>query len=306
MTPPAVGLGTLSRLAAILAEDRPVLSVYLDFDPASPAACLRQFEALVDALDRQPAKADRQRVRMCLQTPLALAHGTRSIALFAAAEGSAHAMVPLPVSVEAMVVVEMIPWLEPVAGMLTSGDWGAAVLDRRAARLLRGGEAGLVEFAAAAPAMRPGAGPRTSSSTAPQAVRELAVERVEQLARMLARAHSRRPFERLVLAAPRELWAPVERGLPGDLRDRMVGTVELQQPLGDIELGMALIDLLRHDRDGRRLRCERSTATALPGERPAVFSITSARLVHPLPRATPCAQPASLEKALQAPPAAAS
>jgi hypothetical protein len=306
VTPPAVGLGTLSRLSAMSAADRPVLSVYLDFDPASPAACLHQFESLVETLDQQPARADRERVRRSLGAPLAPAHGTRSVGLFAAAEGSAYAMVPLPVPVQAMVVVETIPWLEPVAGMLTSGDWGAAVLDRRAARLLRGGQARLVEFAAAAPAMRPGAQPRASSSTAPQAVRELVVDRVEQVARMLARAHARRPFERLALAAPRELWLPLERALPGSLRDRMVGALELRQPIEDSDLHAVLIDLLRRDQDGRRLRCARSTATALPGERPAVFSTTSARLVHPLPHAAPCACGVSEARSLQAPPAAAS
>jgi hypothetical protein len=306
VTPPAVGLGTLCRLSAISAADRPVLSAYLDFDPASPAACLHQFEALVETLDPKPTRADRERVRRSLGAPLALAHGTRSVGLFAAAEGSACAMVPLPVPVQAMVVVETIPWLEPVAGMLTSGDWGAAVLDRRAARLLRGGQAGLVEFAAAAPAMRRGAKPRAASSTAPQAVRELVVDRVEQVARMLARAHGRRPFERFALAAPRELWLPLERALPDGLRDRMVGALEMPQPIEDGALNAALIELLRRDQDGRRLRCARSTATALPGDRPAVFSTTSARLVHPLPHAAPCAHAVSPEGSLQAPPAAAS
>ncbi len=288
MTPPAVGLGTLTRLAAMPVQDRPVLSVYLDFDHADPASCVTQFEALLSALARQPGHADSERVRMSLSSPLALAHGTMSIGCFAAAEGAAYAMVPLPATVEAMVVVEAIPWLEPVAGMFTSGDWGAVVLDRRSVRLLRGGQAGLVEFASTPPALRRGVKPRASSSTSPQAVPEMLVEQVKQVARMLARAHARRPFERLALAAPRELWSPLEHALPGELRERTIGALELQSPVAESELSAALVDLLRHDQDGRRLRCRHATATARPGGRPAVVSQTRARLVHPLPHALAC------------------
>lgn len=287
MTPPAVGLGTLTRLAAMPAQDRPVLSVYLDFDHAHPASCVRQFEELLSVLARQPGRADSERMRISLSAPLVLAHGTRSIGCFAAAEGAAYTMVPLPASVEAMVVVEAIPWLEPVAGMFTSGDWGAAVLDCRSARLLRGGQAGLVEFASMPPALRRGVQPRVSSSTSPQTVPEMLVEQVEQAARMLARAHARRPFERLVLAAPRELWSPLEHALPGELRERTIGALELQRPVAEGELSAALVDLLRQDQDGRRLRCRHSTATARPGGRPAIVSQTRARLVHPLPHARP-------------------
>lgn len=313
MTPPAVGFGTLARIAAMPARERPVLSAYLDFDRSQPASCLTQFDALLGARARQPARADRERVRMSLRQPLALAHGTRSIAVFAAAEGAAYAMVPLPAVVEAMIVVEAIPWLEPVAGMLTSGDWGAVVLDQHSLRLLRGGEAGLVEFASSSPAPRYGARPRSSSRTAPQAVRRPLVGQVQQAARMLARAHARRPFERLVLAAPRELWAPMQGALPNGLSERTIGAVELRPALCGRELSAALIDLLARNQDGRRLPCERSTATASRGGRPAVLSQTSARLVHPLPHAPayapqhpamhPCEQEAS--RLSQAPPAAA-
>jgi hypothetical protein len=291
VTPPAVGLGTLNRLAAMPAQDQPVLSVYLDFDHAHPASCLTQFDALLGALTRQPEHTDSERVRMSLSSPLALAHGTRSIGLFAAGEGSACAMVPLPVAVEAMVVVEAIPWLEPVAGMLTFENWGAAVLGRRSVRLLRGGQSGLVEFATSPPVLRRGVQPRVSSSTAPQAVGELVLEQVEQVARMLARAHARRPFERLVLVAPRALWLPLEHALPEDLRKRMIGALELQHSLVGGELSAALIDLLRHDQDGRGLCCKHATATMSPGGRPAVVNQTPARLVRLLPHASACESP---------------
>lgn len=286
MTPPAVGLGTLSRLSAITGDPEPVLSVYLDFDPARSEHCAVQFEALVRTLGRRPGRADCERVRAVLRAPLRFAHGTRSIAVFATAEGTVHTVVPLPAPVAPMAVLEPIPWLEPVAGMLTSGDWGAAVVDRHAVRLLRGGAAGLVEFATAPSALRRGAGSRASSSTAPQAVQELIADQTQRLGRMLARAHARRPFGRLALAAPRALWGPLEDALSDGLRDRVIGALDLEQPLGDPDLRRALIKLLAHDQDGRRLRCERSTATAAGGGSRSV-SHTASRLVRPLPEAAP-------------------
>lgn len=290
MTPPAVGLGTLSRLAAICAGEAPVLSVYLGFDQARSTACLGQFETLVSALGHPPRAADRERIGRALEAPLTLAYGTRSVALFATAEGSRHAMVPLPAAVEPMAVLEPIPWLEPVAGMLTSGNWGAAVIGRRAMRLMRGGESGLVEFAVAPAAPRPAARRCASAAGARQAAEDLAVERVRQLTQMLARAHRRRPFDRLVLSASRQLWSPIERALAPELRARLGGFLDSDPSLSEPALRDRLVEVLGRSPDGRGQRCGRCTSTAAADRAPGVVSQTTARLAHTLPRAE-CAEP---------------
>jgi len=74
---------------------------------------------------------------------------------------------------------------------------------------------------------------------------EHVAEYARRLTGLLLRAHRRRPFERLVVAAPRELWPLVEGSLHSDLRGRLAGLVALDlQDASAQEIGRAVAPVL--------------------------------------------------------------
>jgi hypothetical protein len=227
MAAPAVGTGTLRRLGELGTGGDPVLSVYLDLDSTrDPGATTheRELEALIGGVEPHAAQADVSRVRQLLRCLPGLTYGTRGIAMFSSAGGSVHAAVQLPCPASPMAVVDTIPWLEPLAAMFTTGDWGAAVLGRHAGRLFRGGPRTLVEFAAFERERH--LGPVNGDLR-----RTRWRDRIEKpehawrLAERLLRAHRRQAFERLVIIAPSEVLPVIEADLHSDLRDRLAGLV---------------------------------------------------------------------------------
>jgi hypothetical protein len=138
----------------------PVLSVYLDLDAArfpTPAARAAELTALVQEARRQ-AKGSKgslhdelsagiDRMSRLLTADPAIASGARSPAIFAMAGSDVIDVVAVPMVLEPLAVIDTVPWLDPLAGALTSDAWGVVVLGRRTARLFRGGPAALVEFA---------------------------------------------------------------------------------------------------------------------------------------------------------------
>lgn len=210
------------------------MSLYLNLDRAArvqPAVCMSKLDALLACSTPCPGSGDSERARALLCSLPALADGARSLALFSCGEGSSSAAVPLPDAVEAMAVLEPIPWLEPLAGMFAPGDWGVAVLGRNRTRLLRGGPRTLVEFAALRHEL-PGAHSLCGFSQlgTRRTARRRVIDHAKQLSGLLLRAHRRRPLERLALAAPAELCHLVESALDEELRKRLVAplTVDLQ------------------------------------------------------------------------------
>lgn len=277
MTPPVVGLGTLRRLSE-LGCGRPVLSVYLELGPRAPAGCAAQMQTCLAELAPEASDADVRRVCEMLRSMPEPAHGTRSLSFFSTAEGSAFAAVPLPAAVQSMVVVDTVPWLEPLAGIFTSGDWGIALVGGQGARLLRGAPNALVEFAALhdEPHRDPLPGERCQAG-APRLIEERLGEYAAHVARLLLRAHRRRAFERLAVAAPRQLWPAIEGALHSDLRERLAGLVELD--LRDApahEVSRALAAVVHEAERGGALHCGTSTATGPRGAtRPAVHSTST-------------------------------
>lgn len=253
-----------------------MLSLYLSPDPtrpSAPAACEGELDALLADLAPQASESDGERTREMLRTMIpALPYGTRSLALFSSAEGGASAAVPLPEPVQAMAVLEAVPWVEPLAGMFTPGDWGAAILGRRSTRLLRGGPRTLVEFATVRHEIDRGHGPRGLSQVGVRhAMRRGVGEHVRHLSGLLMRAHRRRPFTRLVVSAPRELQLLVEDALHSELRDRLAGLVALDlQDAPAREIGRAVAPVLEASRqtNGFRMNAARRRCGLLSLIRP--------------------------------------
>ena len=217
----------LERLARLECDGHPVLSVYFDLDPGRFPTPVERDTELSALLSRAGAHdADAKRARQAVQSHPELVQGAKGIAIFSCAATGALEILPLPEPVEPLAIVDTVPWLEPLAAMTATGDWGVAVIGRRAARLFRGGPDGLVQFAAVEDELHP----RHSQGGMSQArfqrgIEQQVAEHVRHAAELLLRAHQRRPFEQLAIVASDELWPLVEAELHRDLRDRVAGVI---------------------------------------------------------------------------------
>jgi len=217
----------LERLARLECDGHPVLSVYLDLDPSrfpTPAERDTELSALLSRAGAHDA--DAKSARQAVRDHPELVKGAKGIAIFSCAATGALEILPLPEPVAPLAVVDTVPWLEPLAAMTATGDWGVAVISRRAARLFRGGPGGLVQFATVEDELHP----RHSHGGWSQArfqrgIEQQVAEHVRHAAELLLRAHQRRPFEQLAIVASDELWPVVEADLHGDLRDRVAGVI---------------------------------------------------------------------------------
>ena len=220
--------GALERLSRIESEGHPVLSVYFDLDPSrfpTPSARDTELSALLSGAGRRDADAQRVRDAVAAQPELAL--GAQAVAIFSCAAAGVLEIVALPEPVEPLIVVDTVPWLEPLAAMITAGDWGVAVVSRRGARLFRGGREGLVEFATIQDELhRRHAQGGWSQARFQRGIEQQVAEHVGHTDELLLRAHQRRPFSQLVIVASAELSPVVQAGLHRDLRDRLVGVIE--------------------------------------------------------------------------------
>jgi hypothetical protein len=209
--PPAVGLGTARRLAELGSGPGPVLSVYLPFEPAQVRSTEAELAALAASRPPRESAAVIQLAFDALGSMPALAHGTAGLALFAFARRGELEVLPLPEPVGSMIVLDALPWLEPLAGMLCRGDAGAVVVGPTCSRLFRGHAGRLMEFAVVRD--QPGRHAPSERVVGLGGAPSRAAEPVGRLAELMRRADGRRPFERLAVAAPVELWAQLEQAL---------------------------------------------------------------------------------------------
>jgi peptide chain release factor subunit 1 len=224
----AVSTATLERLARVETSGHPVLSVYVDLEPSrfpTPAARDTELSALLSRAGGHDL--DARRVRDAVAAHPELTQGAQGLAIFSCAATGVLDLVALPEPVEPLVVADTVPWLEPLAAMVTSEDWGVAVLSRRGARLFRGGREGLIEFATVQDELhRRHAQGGWSQARFQRGIGRQVAQHVGHVSEMLLRAHRRRPFDQLVIVASAELWPTVEPSLHRDLRDRVAGVIE--------------------------------------------------------------------------------
>jgi len=227
-TATAVSPGVLERISRLETAGHPVLSVYFDLDPSrfpTPSTRETELSALLSSAGaRDP---DAEHVRDAVSTHPELARGARAVAIFSCAAAGVLEVLALPEPVEPLVVLDTVPWLEPLAAMVTSEDWGVAVLSRRTARLFRGGRQGLAEFATVRDEVhgRHAQGGWSQARFA-RGIEQQVAEHVRHAAELLLRAHRSRPFDQLAIVASDELWPVMRDSLHRDLRDRLAGTIE--------------------------------------------------------------------------------
>ena len=258
MTAEAIGTETLERLSRLDLRGHPVLSVYLDLDPArfpTPAARDAQLGALLDKARKETGKPDVDRILALLNAEPTITRGARGLAIFSSAQAEILEVVRLPSPVEPIAVVDTVPWLEPLAGMVSPGDWGVAVVSRSAARLFRGGRQRLTEFAAVHDELhRRHAQGGWSQANFQRGIEEEVALHVRGVADRLLRAHLRRPFEHLVIVASDELRPVIEHSLHSELMEVLAGSVDADlehAPTADIAQAVAPV-IERADRDRER------------------------------------------------------
>ncbi len=220
---------TVERLARFDTHGQPVLSVYIDLDPSrfpTPDTRATQLRSLLDAARRQAGAAEADRVEAWISSEPRIARGAPGLAIFSSRGSHLLEAVRLTKPVEPLAIVDTIPWLEPLAGTISPGSWGVAIVSRRAARLLRGGPAGLTEFAAITDQLhRRHAQGGWSQARFQRGIDEQVAAHVRRVADRLLRAHHRSPFDHLVIACADELRALVAHSLDSDLQGVLVGIV---------------------------------------------------------------------------------
>lgn len=229
MSSASLGVDTLRRLSRLETQGRPLLSLYVDLDASrfpTPGARDAELAALLSHAGTQ--EADAERVRELVHARADLVHGAQGLAIFSSADTGTLEAVALPRPVEPMAVVDTVPWLEPLAAMITSENWGVAVVSRRAARLFRGGPRSLVEFATVDDELhRRHAQGGWSQARFQRGIEEQVAQHVRHTAERMLRAHRRHPFDHVVVVASDELWPVVKASLDQDVRDRLAGQVAL-------------------------------------------------------------------------------
>ena len=253
----------LQRISQLDTDGYPVLSIYLDLDPArfpTPSAREAQVGAVLDLARREAPRATAERVEAWLRADPSIFRGARSLAVFGCAEADVLEAVGLPEAVEPLVVVDTVPWLEPLAALISPGEWAVAVVSRRGARLFRGGPTGISEFATVHDVVhgRHAQG-GWSQANLQRGVEEQVAEHVRGVALRLLRAHRRHRFEHLVVIAPDELHSVIERTLHSDLERVLAGILhaDLEHAPAD-EIARAVAPVMeRAERERERRLAER-------------------------------------------------
>lgn len=265
-----LGPDTLRRLSTLETRGHPLLSVYLDLDATrfpTPASRDAELSALLSEAGADTADADS--IRELLRATPDLVRGARGLALFSSVDPGTLEAVALPVAVEPMSVVDVVPWLEPLAAMVTSENWAVAVVSRRVARLFRGGPRSLVEFAGVEDDVhRRHAQGGWSQARFQRGIEEQVAQHVRRTAEWMLRAHRRHPFDHVVVVASDELWPEVEASLDPSLRERLAGHLALDlehAPAEEIARAVApVVDAAERERE-RELRARLDEALGTGG-----------------------------------------
>jgi peptide chain release factor subunit 1 len=249
---------TLERLARLDTHGQPVLSVYIDLEPSrfpTPETRASQLGSLLDAARRQAGAEEADRVEAWLSSEPSIARGARGLAIFSSRGGHIFEAVRLSKPVEPLAIVDTIPWLEPLAATISPGAWGVAIVSRREARLLRGGPAGLTEFAAITDQLhRRHAQGGWSQARFQRGIEERVAAHVRGVADRLLRAHRRAPFDHIVVVCAGELRPVIEHSLDNELKRVLVEIVERDLEHASVEqiAGIAVPLIERAERERER------------------------------------------------------
>jgi peptide subunit release factor 1 (eRF1) len=230
----AIDRERLRRLAESTGAGTSVLSVYLNLDPrefATPEARATSIGSVVDEAERRARadnaiRADVRRVREYLEG--ADFQGAQGLAVFSCETAGLFETFHLPRPVSNEVVVGPAPFVEPLTEMAASGDWLVVLANRRVARFFRGSTEHLEDIGR----LDSDTHGRHDQGGWSQARYQRSVDNEAQhhLSRAAAEIDlrlRRASFQHLLLGAPDEAYASLERELSKAARGRLRGRVPI-------------------------------------------------------------------------------
>lgn len=233
----------IRRLAELRSPEHPVVSLYMDLDPATatlPRARHTQLDSLLDEAEqrhlggdggsheqRAALRASFEWIRRFFAEGGFAARSARGIAVFSSAGAGLFEAYRLPRPVADQVTIGEAPFVEPLLELAPTGSWGILLVSRRSARLLRGSAESLAEVGS----VRDDVHRRHSQGGWSQARFQRGIEKetldhVKHACELLFRSHQRVPLEHLIVGGPEEIWPVVDDHLHPYLRGRLAGHIE--------------------------------------------------------------------------------
>jgi len=262
------------RGLAELRLDRPVvLSLYLNLDPsqfATPPARKTAVRSLIDEADRRVRERnglshdDRMGLRASLERATAFlendlpSDGAHALAVFASEQANLFETLKLPRSVPSRVAIGHSPLVGPLARIARRERWCVTLVNRRDARIFRGGPDGLREVGRIHDDV---SGQHDqggwSQSRYQRGIEKEKDDHLKVTCDALLRHLKRQPFQRLIVGGPREVVTDFEQKLHHYLSERLAGRIEIdvERPNADQVLDAArpLIEKLERQREHEAL-----------------------------------------------------
>jgi peptide chain release factor subunit 1 len=251
-------------------EGAPVISFYLDLDPESFAtapARATQIRSLIDEAarevesdsslahdEKQGLREDLKRIDDYLRSPDAPFQGARSLAVFSSTPDGLSEAVQVPRPVQARVVIERRPYVEPLVEATDSRRWCVVLVSRREGRVL----AGPADCVRERQSLHDNVHGQHEQGGWSQANYERSVEKdaddhLRRIADAVKRRYLRERFVRLAVGGPHEVVARFEGMLSDELRARLAPErvhVDLSSAT-DEQLRAAVSRLVEHDEQRR-------------------------------------------------------
>lgn len=221
------------------------MSVYVNLDPAQFAiapARSTEVRSLLDEADRMvrhqddlshsehaALRKDLARLEQFFEAEFA-AHvkGAHGLAVFCCGPADVFDAIRLPRAVEASVVIDSTPFIEPLADIGTADRWCVALVTRRNGRILCGSSDWLGEVESLTDDVH-GWHDQGGFSQAryQRGIQKETTDHVKHVCDALFRNYQRLPFDRLLIATHDELWPIVETHLHSYLRERLLGRIDV-------------------------------------------------------------------------------
>ena len=262
------------RALAELRLDRPVvLSLYLNLDPsqfATPPARKSSIRSLLDEAERRlrerngladddiaALQASLERARAFLENDLP-ADGAHALAVFVSDRNDRFEALKLPRAVPNRVAIGHSPLVGPLARIARRERWCVTLVNRRDARILRGGPDGLREVERIHDDVH---GQHDqggwSQSRYQRGVEKEKDDHLKSTGDALLRHFKRQPFQRLIVGGPREVVTDFEQKLHHYLSERLAGRVEVDversSPDQVLDAARPLIEKLELEREQEAL-----------------------------------------------------
>lgn len=215
-----------------------VISLYLDLDPerfATGPARASQIRSLVDEAarevdrmeelpheDKVGLRQDLKRIDAFLSSPEAPFKGARALALFSSSRDGLFEAIRLTRAVPARVVIEPVPYVEPMLAAVQRRWWLVALVNRRSAWLLAGSPERLTEHERVDDSVR-GQHDQGGWSQAryERSVDKDVMDHLRAVAETVNRRWREERFDRVVVGGPQEVVVRFEDLLADEVRGRL-------------------------------------------------------------------------------------